>query len=37
LWNSLSHRSDTSKLPFTVMISFGPGILSLSPCSEVLP
>jgi hypothetical protein len=28
LWNSLSHRSDSSKLPFIVIIPLGPGILS---------
>ena len=26
LWNSLSHRSDLTKLPLTVMTSLGPGI-----------
>jgi hypothetical protein len=28
LWNSLSHISKSSKLPFTVMILLGPDILS---------
>jgi hypothetical protein len=28
LVDSLSHRSESSKLPFTVMVPLGPGILS---------
>jgi hypothetical protein len=28
LWNSLSHISESLKLPFTVIIPLGPGILS---------
>jgi hypothetical protein len=28
LWNSLLHRSESLKLPFTVIIPLGPGILS---------
>jgi hypothetical protein len=28
LWNSLSNRSESSKLHFTVIIPLGPGILS---------
>jgi hypothetical protein len=28
LWNSLSHRSESSKLHFTIIIPLGPSILS---------